>query len=274
MTTAAAPLRTGLTAPEIAAWRAEGFVAVPDFFTPAEVALLQRAVGELQAAGKLRNVHTTGDGRTPSTTAFNLQLCPAGPHHRAIRALPYAAKVRAAVAALLGDDIVHHLDQIFLKPARHGVGTNWHTDNAYFRSREVDGGTGLWIAVHAATRANGTMTIVPGSHRREWRHERDGGSDHHITCAAEVDPARALPIELPAGGVLFFNYGVVHSTGPNATDGDRAGLALHFVRRDRLVAGGFPDAAQRPLGTACDGGRAVHGEDLRGAWEAMAGSAR
>jgi len=274
-TRSAPAIRTGLTDAEAAHWREHGWVAVPDFFRAEEVAVLRHELAALVAAGKLHNVHTVGDGATISKTAFNLQVCPVGPHSRPIRALAYADKVRAAITALLGDSAIQHLDQIFLKPARHGVGTNWHTDNAYFRSSVVEAGTGMWIALHDATRANGTMQILPGSHRRELAHRRDGGSNHHITCADVVDPALAQHIELPAGGVLFFNYGVAHATGANATDRERAGLALHFVQEEHLATSdGWStraDAWKRRIGTRSDGGLAVHGEDLRGVWESMVG---
>lgn len=265
--------RTGLTAAESAHWREHGWVAVPDFFTAAEVAILRAELAGLQAAGKLRNVATVGDGKTHSTTSFNLQICPVGPHSRPIRSLAYAAKVRAAIISLLGDSACQHLDQIFLKPARHGAGTNWHTDNAYFRSTVVEAGTGMWIALHDANRANGTMQIVPGSHRQDLAHRRDGGSDHHITCADVIDPAKAVHIELPAGGVLFFNYGVAHATGPNTTDHERAGLALHFLQEQHFkLSDGWTTPTtvwQRRIGPSGDGGASIHGEDLRGVWESL-----
>jgi ectoine hydroxylase-related dioxygenase (phytanoyl-CoA dioxygenase family) len=270
--------RLGLTAAEISHWQEHGHVAVPDFFTPDETALLQEEVRVLQRAGRLRNVATSGDGRTASTTAANFQVCPVGPHSRPIRALAHARTVTAAITSLIGPTAVLHLDQIFLKPARQGVGTGWHTDNAYFRSRLVEAGTGLWIAVHAAHRENGTMRLIPGSHRAQWAHRRDPGSDHHVTCVDAVDPDQAMDIELPAGGALFFNYGVVHSTGGNQTDADRAALALHFVREeevpadDRFVLSPEDMSSRRLFGG--DGGWAVHGEDLRGVWESLTETAR
>lgn len=270
--------RTGLTAAEAAHWHEHGWVAVPGFFMAAEVAAIQAAVAELQAGGLLRNVATDGDGRTHSATRRNLQLCPCGPHHRLLRALPWHPRVVAAIEALLGP-AVQELDQIFLKPAGDGAGTGWHTDNAYFRSQLTAAGTGMWIAVHDASVANGTMRILDRSHLRDWRHERDGGSDHHITCAAEVRESDAIPIELPAGGALFFNYGIAHATGPNRTARDRAGLAYHFrsvatVEAGRAGNGFFLGGG--PLlhlsGADCDGGRARHGEDLRGVFAALAQS--
>lgn len=266
-------VRSGLSTVEAAHWREHGWVAVPDFFTAAEIAVLRGELASLQAEGKLRNVATIGDGKTTSTTSFNLQICPVGPCSRPIRSLAYAAKVRAAIIALLGDSACHHLDQIFLKPGRHGVGTNWHTDNAYFQSNDVEAGTGMWIALHDANRSNGCMQIVPGSHRRDLTHRRDGGSDHHITCVDMIDTSEARHIELPAGGVLFFNYGVAHATGPNTTDRERAGLALHFLQEDKLkksTAWNVPtNIEERRIGPHGDGGLRWHGEDLRGVWEQL-----
>lgn len=274
----AASAATGLDQAAIAHWRAHGWVAVPGFFTPAECAALQAAVADLQACGLLRNVATDGDGSTRSRTRRNLQLCPCGPHHRLLRALPWHPPVVAAVEGLLGAPAVQELDQIFLKPAGDGAGTGWHTDNAYFRSPLTTAGTGMWIAVHDAGTANGCMRILDRSHLREWRHVRDGGSDHHITCAAEVREAEAIPIELAAGGVLFFNYGIAHATGANATARDRAGLAYHFRRRDAVEDGRdgnghyLREGGLLALsGPACDGGRIRHGEDLRGVFAAGCG---
>ncbi len=276
MSTATAPAhatRTGLTATEAAHWREHGWVAVPDFFTAGEIAILRQELAGLKEACKLRNVATIGDGKTHSDTSFNLQVCPVGPHSRPIRALAYSAKVRSAITTLLGDSACQHLDQIFLKPPKHGAGTNWHTDNAYFKSTVVEAGTGMWIALHDAHRANGTMQVIPGSHRLDLSHRRDGSSDHHITCADVIDPATAKHIELPAGGVLFFNYGVAHATGSNTTEHERAGLALHFLREENLSqSDGWTtpaDVWQRRIGAASDGGKHIHGEDLLGAWEAL-----
>lgn len=270
-------VRTGLSAAESAHWHQHGWVAVPDFFDADEIAILRDEVTRLQSIGRLRNVATEGDGVTTSTRVMNLQLCPIGPHSRPIRALGYAGKVASAICSLLGPTACQAQDQVFLKPARHGAGTNWHTDNAYFKSDIVAAGTGMWIAIHDASRANGTMKIIPGSNRREFAHERDPGSDHHITCAKVIDDREAFHVEMPAGGVLFFNFGIAHATGGNRTDSDRAGLALHYVREHAMVdsphhfLNGKHHASRRVV-TGGDGGAAIFGEDLRGVWEALISS--
>ena len=72
---------------------------------------------------------------------------------------------------LLGPEITLHLDQIFLKPGRTGMGTAWHQDNAYFKIPQPLRGTAMWIAIHDATVANGTLRVVPASEVRTSRVE-------------------------------------------------------------------------------------------------------
>ena len=128
--------------------------------------------------------------------------------------------------------------------------------------------------MHGASRANGTMRFIPRSHLRTWAHERDGGSDHHITCAKEIDATQEVLVEVPAGGVAFFNYGVAHSTGPNITERERAGLALHFMLGTNVALEDHhfterPATSYRWLsGPFCNGGASHYGEDLRGDWQA------
>ncbi len=257
-----------LTASQRHQFETEGYTTAPDFFDAREVAAMQAELERLHREGKLNNVATDGDGTTPSKHAANLQICPMTPHSRLIRSLKYADKVVSAVSALVGDPVVFKLDQLFYKPAHHGAGTNWHQDNAYWHQSHPTKGVGMWTAVHAATVANGTMHIVPGSHKQLEEHVRDPGSNHHI-YAPKVRDEDALAIELPAGGVLFFNFGILHSTRANRTSSGRAGLALHFMNADYANAKFFEnDNTARITGPAATGGMAEYGELVAGTWDA------
>jgi hypothetical protein len=252
-------------------FREEGYAAAPGFFNAKETAALQAEIDRLARVGKLRNVATDGDGKTHSSAKRNLQLCPMYPHSPLIRALPFHPKVVEAVGALIGDPVVLWLDQVFLKPARDGMGTNWHQDNAYFKIKNPLMGTAMWIAVHDATVANGTIHVIPGSFREAYPHSRDPHSDHHIRCYPPED--RAVPIELEAGGVAFFCYGTAHCTLGNSTDKDRAGVALHFVTEEAALADPSvklePGRSYYPYlsGPKANGGIDAYGERVAGAWD-------
>jgi ectoine hydroxylase-related dioxygenase (phytanoyl-CoA dioxygenase family) len=252
-----------LTSEQLTEYRRDGYTTVPDFFDQREVAAMQAELQRLKEDGILYNVARAGDGETETATAVNLQVCPLAPKSELFRSLGFAGKVVDSVRQLIGDPIVWQLDQIFLKPGRLGKGTAWHQDNAYFRIKDRRQGVGMWTAIHAATVANGTMHVIPRGDEELLAHERDGDSNHHIKCV--VDESKAVPIELPAGGVLFFNYAVPHCTKQNTTDKERAGLALHFLREEAL---------QKPEGTLAvitgknsTNGVKEFGKDLRQDWE-------
>lgn len=242
---------------------------LPDFWNAEEVAAMQSEVDRFKADGFLHNVATENDGATHSANVANLQLCPMSPHSNLFKALPFATKVRNAVSELIGDPVVLHLDQVFLKPARHGSGTNWHQDNAYFKLENPLLGTAMWTAVHDATIANGTIRLIPGSHNSVLEHTRDPQSDHHIRCyPAET---KAMPVELKAGGAVFFCYGLAHATGANTTDRDRAGAAFHFLNQAATGPDYFStqSGVYHPVltGPESDDGLSVYGTSMAGSWE-------
>ncbi|NQU41460.1 MAG: phytanoyl-CoA dioxygenase family protein [Lentisphaerae bacterium] len=262
-----------LTTEQLAQYKQEGFVALSEFFTADEVAVMQAELERVCQQGLAYNVATDGDGKTPSTSQSNLQICPLSPKSEVFRALPFAAKIRSTVGQLLGDAFMLQLDQIFLKPGGIGAGTGWHQDNHYFASANPEQGLGMWVALNDATVANGTMHIIPGSHTTRREHTRDMGSNHHVTCHVDEEAEEVRPIELPAGGVLFFNYGIAHCTKANQTDKARAGLALHFVQeahKDAVRAG----LADRPVlsGPNYVAGRDVYDRTMEGEWEALVGT--
>jgi ectoine hydroxylase-related dioxygenase (phytanoyl-CoA dioxygenase family) len=261
-----------LKSEEVRRFKEEGYASAPGFFSEREVAAMQADIARLQREGRLRNVATDGDGKTTSETKRNLQLCPMYPHSTLFRSLPFHPKVKEAVGQLLGHPLILRLDQVFLKPAKDGMGTNWHQDNAYFQIADPLLGTAMWIAVHDATVANGTIHVIPGSFKERFPHSRDPDSDHHIRCYPPE--ARAVPIELKAGGVAFFCYGTAHCTKGNTTETDRAGVALHFV--NEAMALNDPQVRLDPErnyypyldGPNATGGLDEYGVRVDGTWDA------
>jgi ectoine hydroxylase-related dioxygenase (phytanoyl-CoA dioxygenase family) len=271
-----------LSPEQVKQFRELGYTAAPSFFDAREVAAMQAEIARLMREGFLRNVATEGDGKTPSTTMRNLQLCPMYRHSPLFRALPFEPKVTEAVSQLIGDPVVLRLDQVFLKPPRDGMGTNWHQDNAYFKLSDPLKGTAMWIAIHDATVANGTIHVIPGSFREEYPHSRDPNSDHHIRCYPPEE--RAVALELPAGGIAFFCYGTAHCTLGNNTDKERAGVALHFIHADYIHEDAgmqkTPEGGYFPVltGAQASGGVKEYGVRVAGTWgqevgKALAGSA-
>jgi phytanoyl-CoA hydroxylase len=256
-----------LSQDQISHFAATGYCTVREFFSAREIQGMRLELERFQREGKVRNVSTSGDGKTHSEEHFNLQICPLSNCSTLFRSLKWHDRVLSSVRALIGDPVIFRLDQIFLKPAFHGAGTNWHQDNAYWHQPHPERGVGMWVAMHDASLENGTIQVIPGSHDRLEQHVRDPGSDHHLH-APVVAQERAVPIELPAGGVLFFDWGTLHCTRANTTAHARAGLALHFRNGDYINEDFYGDPIIVPLtGATASDGRAEYGTTVAGTWE-------
>jgi len=255
-----------LSPDQVDLFQTQGYTLSEGFFNAREVAALQAEVERFKAAGLIRNVATEGDSETPSTTKANLQLIPLFDKSDLIRALPFEPKVVEAVRQLIGEPFILHLDQMFLKPARHGIGTAWHQDNAYFKIGDPMRGTAMWIAIHDATVANGTLNVIPGSYREQYAHYRDPNSNHHICC--DPPEERAVSLELKAGGIAFFCYGTAHCTRANTTDRERAGMAFHFLHTDYVDKANLVAGRHRPLlcGPDASGGKTEYGVQVADTW--------
>lgn len=104
----------------------------------------------------------------------------------------------------------------------------------------------IW-ALSDFTLANGATRVVPGSHRFE-RIPRRG------------DDPDTVPVEMPAGSVLFYDAGVWHGGGANASDARRLGIVVNycagFLRQEecqllalpREQVAAFPSRLRRLVG--------------------------
>ncbi|MBK9055085.1 MAG: phytanoyl-CoA dioxygenase family protein [Chloroflexi bacterium] len=50
--------------------------------------------------------------------------------------------------------------------------------------------------------------------------------------ACSPEGAVLVPMDGPAGSVIFFNFGILHCTRDNLSDQDRAALVYHFLQAD------------------------------------------
>jgi len=214
---------------EVAAFHARGFLHVRGLFTPPEIAALRQDILRLQDAGLLIDLLKDADPDAGAARPANLQLCPLSPHSALVAALRWHPRVLAVVRALLGEPLMFLLDQVFIKPSGRGAGTDWHQDHAYFGGGDPLLGVGMWVPLQDATHVNGTMKVVPGSHRQPVEHHRDPRSE--LLIRATVDPARAQVIEMQAGDALFFGFNVLHATQDNRSSEPRTAIALHFCHQ-------------------------------------------
>jgi ectoine hydroxylase-related dioxygenase (phytanoyl-CoA dioxygenase family) len=162
----------------------------------------------------------------------------------------YAAIVRSrrivdAMEALLGDEVYHYHHKMMLKEPRVGGAWEWHQDYGYwynFGCLFPDMASCL-IAVDRATRENGCLQVIRGSHKL-------GRVDHGKTGdQVGADPARVeaalarmelVYCEMEPGDALFFHGNLLHRSDQNTSELPRWSLICCYNTKhnDPFVSSG------------------------------------
>jgi phytanoyl-CoA hydroxylase len=142
----------------------------------------------------------------------------------------YAGESLTAIARhFLGDDLLLKFNSCFVKSARTGSATPWHQDNGLWRDGETEP-FNFWMALDPATRANGCLQFIPGSHRTEIVPHVLYPDSIHGELPRErvremVGRHGVHHIELAPGDVVFWHSSLWHYSPPNTSDQGRIGIA-------------------------------------------------
>ncbi|MSS71894.1 MAG: phytanoyl-CoA dioxygenase family protein [Candidatus Latescibacteria bacterium] len=146
--------------------------------------------------------------------------------HPVFQALVRHPRIKGIIETLLGHEAILFGDMALIKPPFVGSEKPWHQDNAYFVYAPLDGVATAWIALDDVTVENGCMHVIPGGHRiGALKHV------HGIDCQiaeGRLDPGRAIPVELRAGGGMFFSAMLPHQTPPNRSPLKRRALQFQY----------------------------------------------
>lgn len=235
------------TAEQISAYRRDGFVVVPEFLHPDEIAALRKhfaaAFAHEWETGLRPDEVNYEPGVTPPDKTR--QLCNVW---KADRTLAHTVlsqrngRFGALLAGAPGMRLVQ--DNAIWKPAG-GKALLCHQDAAYVGWLSPPNMTTCWMALDDTSADAGTIYYVRGSNH--WPHFAAEGQFHApedwLGHAREVAPADAtldlVPIEVPAGGAAFHDGWTFHGSPPNErADKERRALVSHMVSTDTVWAEG------------------------------------
>jgi ectoine hydroxylase-related dioxygenase (phytanoyl-CoA dioxygenase family) len=136
-------------------------------------------------------------------------------------------------------------DQLFCKPARHGGVVAWHQDYSYWTRTQPMAHLTCWIALDDATRENGCLQYIPGSHLWDLlpKPALAGTMDAIQSVLTEEQRAAFTPVavELPRGYAAFHHPLMLHGSSANRSDRQRRGAVINVVRD------GVKSATNEPL---------------------------
>jgi hypothetical protein len=210
-----------LTDAHAAAFRDDGFFVVDGLLSAEETALLgqiARADAELARAAVSR---ADGEGG-----AVKLKVENALDDGTIYAAVVRSERIAGAMRRLLGDEVYHWHHKMIFKEARVGGAWAWHQDYGYWYNNAClrPDLASCMIAVDAATRENGCLQVLKGSHLL-GRVDHGKAGDQTGADPERVEQAVArLPlvhVEMAPGSAVFFHCNVLHRSDQNTSDRPR-----------------------------------------------------
>ena len=206
-----------LTEPQIRRYVEDGYV-IPDFRLGDEA-----LAGIRHAHDRLIAKHPEFRDYCPAVLAFdtgflNIARTPA---------------ILAMVEQLIGADFALWNSSFFAKPPKVGTKTPWHQDGEYWPIRPL-ATCSVWIAVDAATRENGCLRVIPGSHRRRELGKHDVNNADGLSLPLEIrrdefDAATARDLVLDVGQISLHDVFLIHGSAANRSAKPRRGLTLRYM---------------------------------------------
>ncbi|KAJ6654585.1 hypothetical protein lerEdw1_006738 [Lerista edwardsae] len=176
-----------------------------------------------------------GDFRIPKEKSINkighaLHAC-----DPIFRQITHASKVQALVRKLgLENPVVVQSMYIFKQPGIGGEVTP-HQDATFLHTEPLGRILGLWIALENATRENGCLWFIPGSHTSGITRRMVRAPEGAIPCTQFVgseqtyDDSRFVPAPVGKGGLVLIHGEVVHKSDPNLSDRSRHVYTFHLM---------------------------------------------
>lgn len=201
-------------------YQQNGFVLEKAMFNTEEIDLLRRAAKEDRQLDQHSFGRGDGEGGTVRLSLWN------HPGDTLYGMFARCETIVNSAEKLLEGEVYHYHSKMIMKDAKVGGAWAWHQDYGYWYQNGV-----LFpflcsasIAVDPATRENGCLQVLKGSHQM-------GRIDHVLTgdqAGADLERVaeaqkrlETIYIEMAPGDVLFFHANLLHRSDQNKSDNPR-----------------------------------------------------
>ncbi|MBV8830202.1 MAG: phytanoyl-CoA dioxygenase family protein [Acidobacteriaceae bacterium] len=191
-----------------------GFVIARGMFNREEIDLLRQAAKEDRDLDQHSFGRADGEGGVVRLSLWN------HPGDTIYGMFARCESIVNSAEMLLGGEVYHYHSKMIMKDAKVGGAWAWHQDYGYWYENGVlfPDLTSAFLAVDPATRENGCMQVLSGSHRM-------GRLDHILTgdqAGADLERVHEAEkrlllvyVEMDPGDVLFFHANLLHRSDQN-----------------------------------------------------------
>jgi hypothetical protein len=200
------------------------------------------AIGKEMAAKaleKIEEVEAANDGKWPNDYALKPHLV-----YPFLDEIIRHPTILDAVEKILGPDIICWQCRFFIKNPGDGGFVSWHQDISYWGIDINENILTAWLAFTPATKENGVMKVVPGTHKLKLLPHREGAGSALTVRGQEVDvdvdESQAVYMELDAGEMSLHHVKLFHGSDPNESQQRRVGLAIRYIPTRAKPLEGLP----------------------------------
>ena len=225
------PMQTGpLTETQIASFQQDGYLVIRGLLDAEEADLTLKAARQDEAIRINAMEVIDTKGRATNLSLWN------HPGDDIYGTICRSRRIVDSMEQLLGDEVYHYHSKLSAKEPRVGGAWEWHQDYGYWYQNGClfPDLASVFIALDPATRENGCLQLLQGSHRMgRIEHGRFGsqsGADPERVDAA-MQRLERVYCEMAPGDAVFFHGNTLHSSDANMSDKPRWGLICCYNTR-------------------------------------------
>ncbi|HAA77833.1 TPA: phytanoyl-CoA dioxygenase family protein [Candidatus Latescibacteria bacterium] len=208
---------------QVATYHGDGSVLVKGMFDAEEIDLLGRAAREDRELDRRSQGREDGEGGSVRLSLWN------HPGNGIYGMYARCNRIVDSMEKLLGGEVYHYHSKMILKDPEVGGAWTWHQDYGYWYENGVLFPllSSVMIAVDPATRENGCLQVLKGSHlmgrvNHELAGEQAGADLERVDEATKV--LELVHVKMEPGDALFFHCNILHRSDRNASPNPRWSL--------------------------------------------------
>jgi ectoine hydroxylase-related dioxygenase (phytanoyl-CoA dioxygenase family) len=201
----------------------DGYVMVRSLFDKEEIGLLKKSAVEDRELDKHSFGRKDGEGGTVRLTLWN------HPGDNIYGMFARCHRVVDSVETLLDGEVYHYHSKMILKDPEIGGAWTWHQDYGYWYQNGVlfPDLISVFIAVDRATRENGCLQVIKGSHNMGRVNHILTGDQAGADMERVNEALKRLDLvycEMEPGDALFFHSNLLHRSDQNKSKNPRWSL--------------------------------------------------
>jgi ectoine hydroxylase-related dioxygenase (phytanoyl-CoA dioxygenase family) len=212
-----------LTKAQLKIYQNDGYLLLKNLFDKEEIDLLKEAAMQDRELDRRSYGRADGEGGTVRLSIWN------HPGNNIYGMFARSARIVEAAEDLLDGEVYHYHSKMILKDAKVGGAWTWHQDYGYWYNFGLLQPllTSVTIAVDKATKENGCLQVLKGSHTmgrvdHALKGDQAGADMERVNEALKKFPL--VYCEMEPGDAMFFDCNILHRSDQNRSENARWSL--------------------------------------------------